>query len=199
MDASPPPLEIPEPPTEGPVPSACPFCLSPAPAGATKCAHCGANIGDVRLCPGCAEPVREAATVCPFCRGDLMPPANEAARSLLTEPWVIESSPLGALLTDQSVTALFFPPTLTITPTEIRIRRKQFMGLRTLDSKISVSRIASVRTLDGVMWGGLVIETYGGAAGDLGIGGLDKEDARQTATLIERLAEVSPARKSDRS
>lgn len=199
METTTPPPEIPEPPAEDPTAGLCPFCLSPAADGASKCAQCGANIGDIRICPSCAEPVRETATICPFCRGDLLPPAYEAARALLTEPWVIESSPLGALLTDQSVTALFFPPTLTITPSEIRIRRRQFLGLRTLDSKISVSRIASVRTLDGVVWGGLVIETYGGAAGDLAIGGLDKDDARQTAALIERLAEVTPTRKDERS
>lgn len=143
--------------------------------------------------------MRASATVCPFCRGELAAPAVEAVRALLAEPWVIEASPLGALVTDQSVTALFYPPTLTITPSEIRIRRRQFMGLRTLDSKISVSRIASVRTLDGMVWGGLIIETYGGAAGNLGIGGLDKDDARQTAALIERLAEVAPAPKGERS
>lgn len=111
---------------------------------------------------------------------------------------MIESSPLGALLTDQSVTALFYPPIMTITPGEIRIRRRQFLGLRTLDSKISISRIASVRVLDGVIWGGLIIETYGGAAGDLSIGGLDKDEARQTAKLIERLAEVTPSKKDNR-
>jgi hypothetical protein len=179
--------------------SSCPFCLSSVSDGATKCPHCAANIGDIRLCPSCAEPVRETATICPFCRGDLLPPAFEEARALLADPWVIESSPLGGLITDQSVTALFYPPIMTITATEIRIRRRQFMGLRTMDSKISVGRIASVRVLDGVVWGGLVIETYGGAAGDLAIGGLDKDEARQTAQLIERIAEVTPSKKSDRS
>lgn len=136
--------------------------------------------------------------MCPFCRSDLLPPQIEEAHALLAEPWIIESSPLGALLTDQSVTALFYPPIMTITATEIRIRRRQFLGMRTLDSKISISRIASVRVLDGVIWGGLVIETYGGAAGDLAIGGLDKEEARQTAMLIERLAEITPSPKADR-
>lgn len=180
-------------------PGVCPFCLSPAPEGATKCAHCGANIGDIQICPGCGEPVRETATLCPFCRGDLLPPAYAEEGGFLSEPWVIESSPVGAFLTDQSITALFYPPVMTITPSEIRIRRRMFLGMRTLDSKISVSRIASVRTLDGVIWGGLVIETYGGASGDLSIGGLDKDEARQTAVLIEKLAETAPMAKSDRS
>jgi hypothetical protein len=187
------------PPAPDSPPPACPFCLSPAPADAAKCAHCGANIGDIRICPSCAEPVRETATICPFCRGDLLPPAFAEAGALFSEPWVIESSPLGGLITDQSVTALFYPPIMSITPTEIRIRRRMFLGLRTLDSKISVARIASVRTVDGVIWGSLIIETYGGAAGDLSIGGLDKEEARQTATLIERLAQATPPAKSDRN
>lgn len=83
------------------------------------------------------------------------------------------------------------PPVFKISSKEISIRRWQFFGLRTLDVKISVSRVASVRTIDGIFWGGLIIETYGGAAGDLAIGGLNKDDARKTAKLIEQIASLN--------
>lgn len=141
------------------------------------------------MCTGCAEPVRESATMCPFCGTDLRPPPPEQTE-LLSEPWVIYASPLGACLADASITALIFPPILTVTPNEIHIRRRMFFGLRTMDQKISVSRVASVRALQGIIWGGIVVETYGGASGDLGISGLNKEEARHTATLLEKMAHV---------
>lgn len=171
----------------------CMFCRYPVPAGAVKCGLCGSNIGDIKICPGCAEPVRQTAIICPFCRADLRPP-EPPVEAFLPEPWVIRASPLGAMLAEQSPTALFFPPELILTEREIHIRRRSLMGLRTLDQKISVSRIASVRALSGVIWGGLMIETYGGSAGgDLAINGLDKEDARETAKVVERLANLAPA------
>ena len=114
---------------------ACPFCRAPVAEDATKCAHCGSNIGDIRLCPSCAEPVRASATVCPFCRAQL-DPQPQASSQFLEEPWSITASPVGAFFSEQSPTALFFPPVLTITNTEINVRRRMLMGMRTLDSKI---------------------------------------------------------------
>ena len=94
----------------------------------------------------------------------------------------------GACITEVSITALLFPPVLTATPTEIHIRRRMFFGLRTMDQKLAVSRVASVRAVDGIIWGALVVETYGGSSADLAISGLDKAEAKDTAALIERLA-----------
>ena len=166
--------------------SNCPFCRGALAPEATKCSHCGSNVGDIQTCLKCAEPVRASAVICPFCRADLTP-ATPQILDFLTEPWIIHASPIGAFITEQLPTALFFPPTLTITSEEIHIRRKMFLGLRTMDQKLSVQRIASVRAVDGVFWGALVVETYGGSSADLSINGLDKEEARETATLIERI------------
>lgn len=176
----------------------CPFCRSAVAEGAVKCAACGSNVGDIRICTRCSESVRANAKICPYCQTDLAPESPEAT-ALLKEPWVIEASPIGAAIVEQSVTALLYPPTMTITPTDIHIRRRMFLGLRTMDQKISVSRVASVRVLDGVIWGGIVVETYGGAAGDLAISGLDKEEARQTARLVERIAHVGSSLPGDAS
>jgi hypothetical protein len=166
----------------------CPFCKAQVAPDAVKCPYCASNIGDIRLCPSCAEPVRAAATICPFCRSDLRPARPRELDEMLREPWVVYSSPFGAMLLEQSATALVFPPVLTITPSEIRIRRRFFFGLRTSDQNISVTRVASVRATSGIVWGGIVVETYGGAAGVLSINGLDKQEARDTAMLIEKLA-----------
>jgi hypothetical protein len=50
-----------------------------------------------------------------------------------------------------------------------------------------VRKIASVRYMSGVIWGGIVIETFGGAMGDLVMGGLDKPKANETAQLLEQI------------
>lgn len=131
--------------------------------------------------------MREAARLCPYCGADLTPTPPEEAE-LLAEPWVIYASPIGAAITEGLPTALFFPPMLTVRPGEVHIHRRSFMGLRKMDQKLALTRIASVRALQGVFWGGIVVETYGGSSADLAISGLDKEEARQTAALLERLA-----------
>ena len=169
--------------------TSCPFCRASIPAGAMKCAHCGANVGDTKLCPACAEPIRAAAVKCPFCTTDLRP-AEPAPAPLLGEPWVVYASNIGSFFTEFIPTSLLFPPVMTVTEREIHIRRKLFIGLRTLDQKIAVSRIASVRALQGMFWGGIVVETYGGAAGVLSINGLSKTDASNTALVIERLTNI---------
>lgn len=170
--------------------SSCPFCLKPTAQGATKCGECGANIGDTQLCSACREPVRASATLCPFCGTDLRPP-SQSATELEAEPWVVYASPLGAMVSEMSATALLFPPILTITPAEIHVRRRALFGLRTLDTKLAVSRVASVRAIKGVFWSSIIVETYGGASGDLSIAGLDKAEARETATLIERITRAA--------
>lgn len=140
----------------------------------------------MRLCDSCRESVRAEATLCPFCGSDLAPPEPEIG-GLLTEPWVIEASPIGAAITEQLPTALFFPPKLTVTDKEVHVHRRSFFGLRHLDTRLSLTRVASVRALQGVFWGGVIVETYGGSSADLAINGLDKEEARQTAALLDRL------------
>ena len=165
----------------------CPFCRSGLPEGASKCAACGSNVGEIKICTQCQEPVRLVANVCPFCAADLRPPEPEQP-PLLGDPWVIEASPIGAFFVDRSLTALIFPPTITISETEISMHRRMLLGLRKYDQKLAVSRIASVRAATGPIWGSVIVETYGGASGDLVINGLDKEDAAATAQLVERLA-----------
>lgn len=173
---------------------ACPFCRNAVPEDAVKCGWCGSNIGDIQMCPSCREPVRAGATLCPFCAADLAPPEPEDA-ALLAEPWVIEASPIGAAITEQLPTALFYPPVLTIDDKEVHVHRRSFLGLRKLDTRLALTRVASVRALQGIFWGGLVIETYGGSSADLAINGLDKEEARETAALLERLVRSSSGRR----
>lgn len=164
----------------------CPFCRAELAPGATKCAGCGSNVGDIQICTGCREPVRSGAPLCPFC-GTRLVHEVEAFSELDDNPWVIHASAFGAFITEQLPTALFYPPILTVSANEIHIRRRHFGGLRTSNQNVQISRVASVRALSGVFWGGLVIETYGGSAEDLAIMGLSKPDAARTTELIERM------------
>ncbi len=178
--------------TKGPgnVDRCCPFCRGEIQPEANKCPYCQSVVKDFKICPDCAEPVSEDASVCKSCghRWKTQVEArSEASRNdTLTQVW---ADNLGAMVTEPSITALFFPPELTITRLEARLVKWSFMGLRTYRQRISTERIASVRTLRGVFWSGIVIETYGGSSSDLVITGLRKKEAQETASLLERLSE----------
>ena len=60
-------------------------------------------------------------------------------------------------------------------------------GLRTYDQKISINKIASVRYLSGVIWGGISIESFGGAISNILINGLDKEEAQKTVSILDEI------------
>ena len=171
--------------------AACPFCRSPIEAEALKCPHCQSVVGEYKVCPDCRESVSAEARVCRYCGHRWAEPpggAPDAERQdedILRQVW---ADNLGAMITEPSITALFFPPVLTITPNEARIRKWSLLGLRAYRQRISTQRIASVRFLKGVFWGGIVIETFGGASGDLVITGLRKSEAQEAAALLEKLA-----------
>jgi len=124
-----------------------------------------------------------AATHCASC-GQRPPTDQElAVRKLNLE---VQATNFGALLTC-GITGFFFPPVISVTDGRIKITKWSFFGLRTDHQEIQVSRVASVRYTKGVIWGGLLIETFGGAAEDLAQRGLRQEDAR---TMAEQLKSV---------
>jgi len=186
----------PEPPTEIP----CPVCANLVPAAARKCSHCGAWLKESKRCPECAELVHDSARRCRYC-GNVFAGAVLSGLEATLDPELLDmvrqgdytvwASPLGAMIGEQSPTALFFPPQITITPEHVLIRKYTFLGLRRLDQKLSTAKIASVRFLKGVIWGGIIVESYGGAYSEIVIHGLNKEDARETAELLEKIAPSS--------
>ena len=167
--------------------SQCPFCRSSIATDAVKCPHCQSAVADYKICPDCRESVPAPAAVCKFCGHRWTAPAAREAgeEEVLRRVW---ADPLGGLVTMFSPTAVFFPPELTISRTEARVQKWSLFGLRVNRQRISLERVASVRYQKGILWGGVIIETFGGTTGDLAISGLSNRDARETALLLERLA-----------
>lgn len=171
----------------------CPFCRSETPSEASKCSHCLSVIGEYKICPDCVESVSAQAKACKFC-GYRWPTAVGAPggeTEVLSRIW---ANNIGAMINEPSFTALFLPPELTLTRAEAVLVKWSFLGLRTYRQRISTDRIASVRFLQGIFWGGIVIETYGGSSSDLVVTGLPKGDAKEMADLLDGFARKGATR-----
>jgi len=170
-------------------PPICPLCRCEVNAGAIRCHHCGNMLAHFKICPRCAEQVHEDAAVCRHCEFDFEREAErrDMMRQLNRSPHRLVANPIGVLFSEMSITGLFFPPELDIGGDEVVLRRWSLLGLRRLDQRISTRKIASARYLSGVIWGGLMLETFGGAMSDLVMHGLDKGQAAETARLLEQI------------
>lgn len=179
----------------------CPDCHEEVPDEARRCKACGRWLRDCKQCPQCGETVLEAARICRFCQYDFVSdPLGRAAiaEQIETLPHTLMATPLGGMLCEASVTALFLPPRMTIEKDSLVVTKWTWLGLRTFEQKVPLSKVASVRLLSGVIWAGLVVETYGGSISDLTISGLDKDEAQETVQLLERITrrtagEAAPA------
>lgn len=163
---------------------ACPHCGLGVPAGATYCPHCTRRVLAFTLCSECREPVSIDAKYCPWCCQRLRRMRADTAAQTIDANIEIRASRFGALLTAGSFTALFHPPAIHAAGDRVRVTSWSLLGLRIHDQEIRVERIASVRTTRGVFWDALVIETFGGATGDIAQRGLRKRDAQRMASII---------------
>jgi len=173
----------------------CPDCLETIPDEARRCRACGRWLRDCQTCPQCGETVLEVARVCRFCGYDLAadplrrPPQVAPIEGL---PHTLMATPLGAMICESSVTALFLQPRMVIGESEIVITKWSWLGLRTYEQKLSLAKVASVRVHTGIIWADLLLETFGGSVAALGLNGLDKGEAQQTVRLLERLMQTVP-------
>jgi hypothetical protein len=169
----------------------CPDCHEEVPDEARRCRACGRWLRDARSCPQCGETVLAIARVCRFCAYDLVAdPLNVSVPEAIADalPHTLHATPFGGMICEQSITALFFPPRMVVSEDEIRITKWTLFGLRTSEQKVGLGRVASVRTHKGVIWAGVIVETFGGSIGDLAIVGLNKAEAQETVEILERIA-----------
>jgi len=164
------------------------------PDEARRCRACGRWLRDARPCPQCGETVLEVARVCRFCGYDFIAdPLNRSSGVEPVEglPHTLMATPLGGMICEASVTALFLPPRMRIGEDEVVVTKWSWLGLRTYEQKVAVARVASVRLHLGIIWADLVLETFGGSIAALGLSGLDKKEAQETVRLLEKLTQSS--------
>ena len=160
----------------------CPHCGGSVVAEAPCCRHCGRRIADSKACPECREPISTNAGHCPYCAQKVPTERDLAARALRLE---VRATHLGALFAGGQLTGLFLPPIISVSDGRIRVTKWTLLGLRRHQQEIQVSRVASVRYTKGVFWGGLLVETFGGASEDLSEKGLRQADAKNMSDQLK--------------
>jgi hypothetical protein len=119
--------------------------------------------------------------MCPYCSQRIPTEKDTAAKALDLQ---VRATHLGAFLTSLSFTFLLFPPIIRVIQGRITVTKWTFLGLRRHNQEIQVTRVASVRYTKGIIWAGLLVETFGGASEDLTQKGLRKSEAK---TMAENL------------
>ena len=161
---------------------ACPHCGAQISAGHNYCQSCARRAVDFKLCEKCREPLVNDASRCPHCSFVFRMEKEGAFDALELE---VRATRLGVFFSGGSVTGLFLPPIIKVHAGRITVTKWSLLGLRRHNQEIQVSRVASVRHTKGVFWGGLLVETFGGAAEDLSEKGLRQEDARMMADQLK--------------
>jgi len=162
--------------------SACPHCGSQLNEGYVYCPSCSKIAQDYQTCEKCIEPYSASAKVCPHCQHK---PASEQELKAESLELEVQATRMGALLASGSLTGFFFPPIIKVSKGRVNVKKWSFLGLRTHHQEIQVTRVASVRYTKGIIWGGLLIETFGGASEDLTENGLRQEDAKMMADQLK--------------
>ena len=160
----------------------CPHCGSQTNEGFNYCPACTRMAKDFQTCEKCIEPYANSAEHCPHCQHK---PASQKEQLAISLELEVQATRMGAFLSGGSLTSLFFPPIIKISNGRINVKKWSFFGLRTDYQEIQVTRVASVRYTKGIIWGGLLVETFGGASEDLTEKGLHQEDARQMAEQLK--------------
>ena len=133
------------------------------------------------------------ARVCRFCGYDLVTdPLSRPSQVVPIRglPHTLVATPLGAMICESSMTALFLPPRMIIGEDEIVVTKWSWLGLRSYQQKMSLAKVASVRVHTGIFWADLLLETFGGSIPGLVLRGLDKNEAQETVRLLEKLTQL---------
>ena len=160
----------------------CPHCGESLVEDCKYCKSCGRIAVDYVFCEKCREPMPRDAVACSHCSFTRKSAKDKAAETLEME---VRATHLGALFGGGSITGVFLPPIIRVHGGRITVTKWSLLGLRRHVQEIQVSRVASVRYTKGVFWGGLLVETFGGAAEDLSEKGLRQEDAKSMTDQLK--------------
>lgn len=161
----------------------CPHCGGNVSPDARYCPHCSRLAKEFQYCPECAEPIASAAKRCPCCGQKVPTQRDLQARSFRKS---ITASRIGAFLTTNP-TSLLHPPRLEVADGRIRMTKWSFLGLRVHQQEIRIDRVASVKYTKGVIWGELLVETFGGATEDVCQKGFPQTQARDMAQELKEM------------
>jgi hypothetical protein len=90
----------------------------------------------------------------------------------------------------RSPTKFLMPDEMEIIEDRVKIRQREWLGLRREEEVISIDRIASVRIQFGLLKATVILETFGGSTSDLRIDSIGKRQAREFRESIQnRVAE----------
>jgi len=149
--------------------------------------HCGRIVSGYRDCPACGEPVAADAAYCPSCTRKVPTELEERAKSFTAS---IAASPIGAFFSGGGLTSLFRPPRFEVSGGLVRLTKWSFLTLRVKQHEVRLDRVASVKYTKGVIWGGIYIETFGGATEDINQNGFDQIEARELAAQLKEIVSV---------
>ncbi|WP_408954769.1 hypothetical protein [Natroniella sp. ANB-PHB2] len=85
------------------------------------------------------------------------------------------------------LTNIFFPDTLEILPTKVKLKKRKLLGLKSTEKNVLRNQIASVRRENGFFFSTIIVETTGGAVSDLEIKWVNKRKAKKAVEEIESM------------
>ncbi|RJP31414.1 MAG: hypothetical protein C4527_08185 [Candidatus Omnitrophota bacterium] len=166
----------------------CPHCRGEVPREAKYCLHCGRLVDNFQYCQECHEPISIEAKRCCYCAQKVPTDRDVQIQSFNK---IIVADRLGSFLTGRGgFTNLFHPPRLEVSHGRILVTKWSFFGLREHQQEIRVDRVASVQYTQGIIWGGILIETFGGATEDINQKGFDQADAREMSQKLKEILSV---------
>lgn len=87
-----------------------------------------------------------------------------------------------------SPTKFWMPDQMELREDSVKILQREWFGLKREEEVISIERIASTRIQFGLIKATVILETFGGATGDLRISGVAKGEARAFREEIQKVA-----------
>lgn len=166
----------------------CPHCGSELVSGRSYCGRCGRRAVDFDHCSECDEPLSMHAKYCPHCGQRVRRFRRTRESEAPPLDLHVRAKRLGAFLGSGSIAALLRPPVIHATAERVMIQHSNWLGLGRDLLQVEVDQITSIRSVDGVFGGELVLEIEDRPPGEeIIVRGFRRADARNVAFQVESL------------